>query len=55
MPTYDYKCNDCKKTFAIIEKISEYEENPLPECKHCGSTNVKRIYSPVTVVTSKKS
>ncbi|MHA2289916.1 MAG: FmdB family zinc ribbon protein [Promethearchaeota archaeon] len=55
MPVYDYKCNDCQKTFSIILPISEYMKSKQPLCKHCNSKNVKRIYSGVTVITSKKS
>lgn len=55
MPTYEYKCKDCKKTFSIIMSISEHDKNMKPKCEHCGSSNVEQFYSSVTVMTSKKS
>ena len=55
MPTYDYQCNDCKKTFTVMVSIKEHEKNPNPNCQHCGSSNVKRIFTNITVITSKKS
>ncbi|GAB4369493.1 MAG: hypothetical protein Kow0042_11210 [Calditrichia bacterium] len=55
MPTYQYKCNDCKKTFAVHLSVEEHEKNPKPPCTHCGGKKVERIYSGVAVVTSKKS
>lgn len=55
MPNYDYQCNHCKKTFTVTASIKEHEKNPLPSCQYCGSKDVKRIISNVTVITSKKS
>jgi putative FmdB family regulatory protein len=55
MPTYDYFCRDCKKTFTVIMTISEHEENPRPACEHCGGKNVEQLPAAATVITSKKS
>jgi putative FmdB family regulatory protein len=55
MPTYEYQCKDCKKTFSVHLTISEHEHTPPPACEHCGSRNVEQILSGVTVITSKKS
>lgn len=55
MPNYDYQCNQCKKTFTVTTSIKEHEKNPTPQCEHCGSKDVKRVFSNVTVITSKKS
>jgi putative FmdB family regulatory protein len=54
MPTYEYICKDCKKTFTIVMTISEHEENPRPACQHCGSKEVEAHFSDVRVITSKK-
>lgn len=32
MPTYEYKCLKCKKTFDHFQKMSDA---PLTKCKHC--------------------
>ena len=55
MPTYEYLCKDCKKTFTVIATITEHEKGAKPTCQHCGSKNVEQNYSSVTVITSKKS
>ena len=55
MPTYEYVCKDCKKTFTVIATFAEHEKGTKPACQHCGSTNVEQNYSSVTVITSKKS
>lgn len=55
MPTYEYCCNDCHKTFTVQLTITEHEHGPAPACQHCGSKNVTQQLSGVTVITSKKS
>jgi putative FmdB family regulatory protein len=55
MPTYDYRCRDCKKDFSVVLTISEYEKASTPTCPHCNSNNVIRIYTNINVQTSKKS
>ncbi len=42
MPTYEYLCSDCGKTFEATQKITE---DPLKECQLCGGKNVKRLIS----------
>lgn len=33
MPTYDYKCDQCGKTAAVIQSMSAYREKPIvPQC-----------------------
>ena len=43
MPTYDYRCETCGKTFEVFQSFSE---DPLTECpdKSCTGT-VKKIFS----------
>ena len=43
MPTYDYRCETCVKTFEVFQSFSE---DPLTECpdKSCTGT-VKKIFS----------
>ena len=55
MPTYEYKCQECKEIFSILVSFGEINKTSTPKCKRCGSKNVKRVYSSVTVITSKKS
>jgi len=44
MPTYDYRCDKCKKAFEYFQKISE---PPLKKCPDCGG-DVKRLVSAAT-------
>ena len=39
MPTYDYKCSSCNKTFEFFQKMTD---NLLTECPDCGG-KLKRI------------
>jgi len=32
MPTYDYQCDKCKKTFEVFQKMTD---NPLKKCPEC--------------------
>jgi len=55
MPTYEYHCNECKKSFTLSRTLSEHDDDPHPKCQHCGSKNVEQMLPSVTVVTSRKS
>lgn len=39
MPTYDYKCSECKHTFEYFQSMTS---EPLSKCPQCGG-NLKRI------------
>jgi putative FmdB family regulatory protein len=54
MPTYQYSCQECEKTFEQTETISEHEVAKL-QCPKCGSKKVSAVPGRVYVVTSKKS
>ncbi|MGH9340295.1 MAG: FmdB family zinc ribbon protein [Acidobacteriota bacterium] len=54
MPTYQYRCEKCGKTFERTETISEHERTK-PQCPKCGSKKVSAVPGRVYVVTSKKS
>jgi len=56
MPAYDYKCLKCNEIFTIyISWTQKEKEEESLKCPKCGKTEVQRIYSPFTAVTSKKS
>ena len=55
MPVYEYKCNDCKKTFIVTETFKAHEKHLKPKCTNCQSKNVDRLFTDVSVITSKKS
>ena len=48
MPIYEYRCGTCKKvsSFLLLRATEEIE----PYCKDCGSKDVTRILSGVSVI-----
>jgi len=54
MPTYDFRCEKCKKKFTRMMTITEYEKKKR-RCPKCKSTRVKQEISSFQVVTSRKS
>ena len=54
MPTYEYLCQNCKKPFEVVMKISEYEKRKV-KCPKCGKGRVKQQITEFMVQTSKKS
>lgn len=41
MPTYEFRCADCRKRYEIFLSFADYD-NYKGECPHCGSHNVAR-------------
>ncbi len=54
MPTYEFKCEKCKKSFTHTLTVSEYEKKKF-RCPKCKSTKVKQQISAFQTITSKKS
>ena len=42
MPTYDYICNECKKTFEYFQSMSA---DVLTDCPECKKRSLRRIIS----------
>ncbi|MBM4387238.1 MAG: zinc ribbon domain-containing protein [Deltaproteobacteria bacterium] len=42
MPTYEYRCEACLRTFEVFRKVSD---PAAAACEHCGSSNTKRLVS----------
>ena len=40
MPTYDYECESCGKSFEYFQSISE---SPKTKCPACGRQKLKRL------------
>lgn len=40
MPTYEYRCRKCKKTF---EKLQSMSEKALSKCALCGAAKPERL------------
>ncbi|HMK07478.1 MAG TPA: FmdB family zinc ribbon protein [Anaerolineales bacterium] len=54
MPTYEYRCLDCRKRVSLILSYSEYGKAPVV-CPHCGSANLKRRIGRVRLLRSEDS
>jgi putative FmdB family regulatory protein len=54
MPVYVFLCQNCKKEFTRILRISEFEKGGI-KCPHCGSDNIEQQMATFSAVTSKKS
>jgi putative FmdB family regulatory protein len=54
MPTYEFFCEKCKKSFNIVLSISEYEKKKY-SCPKCKTKKLKQQISSFQTVTSKKS
>jgi putative FmdB family regulatory protein len=54
MPTYDYYCHACDRTFEIHLSIEEHDAHQV-QCPQCHSTEVEQALTHFSTVTSKKS
>ncbi len=54
MPTYPYRCLNCKKRFEIFLTYSEYGQKVVV-CPHCGSDQVQRRIGRVRIARSDDS
>ena len=48
MPTYDYNCSSCEKTYELFESVMEHMEGITPHCPLCdpeeeNSTTMERF------------
>jgi putative FmdB family regulatory protein len=43
MPIFDYQCKDCGKTYDVLHKVREVEEDIV--CPSCSSRNAQRLIS----------
>lgn len=50
MPMYEYRCEDCRKAFSLLCKMSELVEHP--PCEYCSSTKTRRLVSKFRTVRS---
>ena len=47
MPTYEYRCRECGKTFEISAHFDERKR--LAVCPACGSKRVAPVFTPIAV------
>lgn len=54
MPSYEFLCKNCKKTFSITLTLEAYEKSRVA-CPKCKSKKVEQKPAAFFAVTSKKS
>ena len=54
MPTYEYRCLDCRRRAAIYQRYADYGRVPVA-CPHCGSARLERRIGRVRVARSEES
>jgi putative FmdB family regulatory protein len=47
MPIYEYACASCDREFEVEQRITE---DPIRDCPHCSSDQVKRLISKTSFV-----
>lgn len=54
MPTYEYRCDKCRKTFQVIAPISAHTRR-APACPSCKSKATRQVLGAFYAKTVKKS
>ena len=54
MPTYEFRCEKCRKSFTIVMSIADYEKKKY-QCPKCKGRKLRQEVSVFQAVTSKKS
>ena len=54
MPTYEYECRDCGKTFSLILSMTEHGKTKAA-CPKCKGKKVRQVVSTFITKTSRKS
>lgn len=52
MPIYEYQCKTCDAIFDCV--IIKKDDNFIPQCRQCGSINVKKLVSRVRYLAGPK-
>lgn len=47
MPLYEYRCGDCRRRSTVL--VRSLASTVEPACEHCGSSNLTRLISRVSV------
>jgi putative FmdB family regulatory protein len=54
MPTYEYRCLDCRKRVSLYQRYEDYGRAPVA-CPHCGSARLERRIGRVRFARSEES
>ena len=52
MPIYEFRCEDCRSRVEILVKSVSAGMRQTPKCVRCGSANLRRLMSRVTIMKS---
>ena len=55
MPAYDYRCNSCGREVSLFYKSYKDYDAATPTCPHCGSADLKRLITGVTLQTGARN
>jgi putative FmdB family regulatory protein len=55
VPSYDYRCNDCKRRVVLTYKTYADYDAAVPTCPNCKGTNLTRTISRVAIARSESS
>ena len=50
MPIYEYRCHDCRRKAEVF--FRSFSETHVPACPNCGSSDLVRLFSRVTIIKS---
>jgi putative FmdB family regulatory protein len=53
MPTYEYRCEQCRRRNAFT--VRGFNPPEAPVCNYCGSTNMRRLISRVAIMKSEEA
>jgi putative FmdB family regulatory protein len=54
MPTYEYRCLNCKRRFSLFFTFADYGKKPVT-CPHCSSNRVERRIGRIRMARSEES
>jgi putative FmdB family regulatory protein len=55
VPSYDYRCKDCKRRVVLTYKTYAEYDKATPTCPRCHGTNLTRLISRVGIAKSEES
>lgn len=53
MPTYEYRCQDCRQRFELFLTYADYD-NKTVTCPKCGSSDIKRLIGKVRIARTEE-
>lgn len=54
MPTYEYRCRECKKQFERVEALADHGHG-RPQCPQCKSRQVEQVLTAFFAKTARKA